>query len=163
MNERMRFCPWCGGGLIDKQDSGRIRRACAAPGCGYLHYGNPLPVVAGLVEHEGKVLLVRNQGWPEKWFGLVTGFLEANESPEDGIRRELREELGLEGEVVAPIGVYPFFARNELILAYHLRATGVVQVGEELAGYKAIVPDKLRPWAEGTGQAVADWLARRRA
>ena len=34
-------------------------------------------------------------------------------------------------------------------------------LGEELAGVKAVPPDKLRPWPLGTGRAVRDWLERR--
>jgi hypothetical protein len=57
--------------------------------------------------------------------------------------------------------VYPFAERNELIVAFHVRAQGVVRLGDELADYKRIEPAKLRPWPMGTGQAVRDWLHRR--
>ena len=117
--------------------------------------------MAAIVEHEGKVLLVRAKGWPEKMYGLVTGFLEKGEDPKLGILREVKEELGLDGEIVSLVGAYTFEMRNELIVAYHVKATGTVTVGEELEGYKAIEPAKLRPWPFGTGHAVSDWLARR--
>lgn len=133
---------------------------CPAEGCGFVFWDNPLPVVAAIVEHEGVVVLVRNHGWPEKMFGLVTGFLEKGESPEAGVLRELREELGLEGEVVRLIGVYPFEQRNELIVAYHVRAHGTITLGDEIAQHKSVPREKLRPWPFGTGLAVRDWLAR---
>jgi hypothetical protein len=50
---------------------------------------------------------------------------------------------------------------NQIILAYHVRAAGEVVLGEELAGYKAVPVERLRPWGLGTGEAVRDWLARR--
>jgi len=157
----MRFCPRCATLLARRQTGSRERLACPGADCGFVFFDNPLPVVAGLVEHEGDVLLVRSVGWPESWYGLVTGFLERDEEPEMAVLRELREELGLEGKVVAPIGVYTFPERNELILAYHVEAHGAVRLGEELAGVKRIRPEKLRPWPFGTGHAVRDWLARR--
>ena len=157
----MRFCPRCATPLASQEKGGRERLACPGAECGYVFYDNPLPVVAGLVEHEGDVLLVRSVGWPESWYGLVTGFLERGEEPQAGALRELREELGLEGRVVAPIGVYAFPERNELILAYHIEAWGEVRLGKELAGLKRIRPEKLRPWPVGTGHAVRDWLAGR--
>jgi ADP-ribose pyrophosphatase YjhB (NUDIX family) len=129
--------------------------------CGYVFYDNPLPVVAALVEHEGNVLLVRNHGWPEKWFGLVAGFLERGETPAEAVLRELKEELGLAGEVVRLLGVYAFAERNEVIIAFHVRANGSVRLGEEIAELRRVLPERLRPWPFGTGQAVSDWLATR--
>lgn len=157
-----RFCPQCATPLVDKLEAGLTRRACPKEGCGFLHYGNPLPVVAAIVEHEGDVILVRAHGWPEKFFGLVTGFLEAGETPEQGVLREVREELDLQAELVSLVGAYTFELNNELIVAYHLRARGVVKLGAELAGFKRISPAKLRPWEFGTGLAVRDWLKLRR-
>jgi NAD+ diphosphatase len=158
----MKFCPRCARPLGTREDSGRARSACPDAACGFVFYDNPLPVVAALVEHQGKVLLVRNQGWPEKWFGLVTGFLERDETPEAGVLRELKEELGLEGEVVRLIGVYAFQERNEVILAYHLRASGPLTPGKEISETRAVEPERLRAWPFGTGLAVADWLAARK-
>jgi NAD+ diphosphatase len=157
----MKFCPRCARQLSTREDGGRARSACPDAACGFVFYDNPLPVVAALVEHQGKVLLVRNQGWPEKWFGLVTGFLERDETPEAGVLRELKEELGLAGEVVRLIGVYAFPERNEVILAYHLRASGTVALGEEIAETRSVEAERLRAWPFGTGLAVADWLAAR--
>ena len=157
----MRFCPRCGRALGTRDTGGRTRQACPDEHCGFVFYDNPLPVVAALVEHEGKVLLVRNHGWPEKWFGLVAGFLERGETPAEGILRELKEELGLDGTIVRLIGVYAFPERNEMITAYHVQATGAVVQGDEIAEVRAIPPERLRPWPFGTGQAVADWLAAR--
>ena len=157
----MKFCPRCGKALADREDAGRVRRACPDAECGFVHYDNPTPVVAAIVEHEGQIILVRSQGWPEKMFGLVTGFLERGETPEQGVLRELQEELGLQGEIVRLVGAYSFDLLNQVIVAYHVRATGTVQLGSELAGYKRIAPEKLRPWEQGTGLAVKDWLASR--
>jgi len=128
-----------------------------------VHWDNPTPVVAAVVEHDGAVVLVRNKGWPEKVFGLVTGFLERGEAPEDGVLREVREELGLAGRVAGLIGVYPFFEMNQILVAYHVVAQGEVVIGDEIAEFRRIPPGKLRPWTMGTGPAVRDWLERRAA
>jgi NAD+ diphosphatase len=153
-----KFCPQCASPLEERDLTGRQRLACSG-GCGYVFYNNPLPVVAALVEHEGKILLARGKGWPAGMFGLITGFLERDESPEEGVLRELTEETGLTGEIAGLIGVYPFPQRNELIVAYHVRATGTVSLSEELEETKAVLPERLRPWSFGTGLAVRDWVA----
>ena len=120
-----------------------------------------MPVVAGLVERDGLIVLARNHAWPEKMFGLVTGFMERDETPEEGVAREVKEELGLIARSASLIGIYPFQRKNELILAYHVVAEGEIALNEELAEFRLIPPEKLRPWDFGTGLAIRDWLARR--
>ncbi len=163
MSKPAQFCLRCGTALGARDDGGRPRQACPADGCGYVFYDNPLPVVAALVELDGNIVLGRGASWPAGMFGLITGFLERDESPADGALRELREELGLEGEVVRLIGVYPFPQRNELIVAYHVRAHGEPRLSDEIVEIKRVPPGRLRPWPFGTGLAVADWLRDRAA
>ena len=157
----MKFCPTCASPLSARDLEGHARLACTSDTCDYVYYDNPVPVVAALIEHGETVLLVRNKGWPEKWYGLISGFLERGESPEDGVLREVKEEVGLKGEIVSFIGAYAFTEMNQIILAYHVRAWGEIVIGDEIAGVKAVPPDKLRPWPLGTGHAVRDWLKAR--
>jgi NADH pyrophosphatase NudC (nudix superfamily) len=158
-----RHCPLCTTELKPGFAYGRDRLICPTLGCGYVFWDNPRPVVAAIVEHEGDIVLARNQGWPDNMFGLVTGFLERGELPEEGILREIKEEIGLDGEIVSFIGHYVFEPMNQIITAYHVRAWGNIVIDDELAGIKRVSPDKLRPWPMGTGKAVADWLATRKA
>jgi NAD+ diphosphatase len=115
-------------------------------------------VVAAIIERDGLVMLARGKGWPEKMFALVAGFLEAGEAPADGGLREVKEETGLDGEVVSLVGAYPFDMRNEVIIAYHVRCRGEVTLSDELETIKWLPPGRVRPWALGTGLAVRDWL-----
>lgn len=157
----MRFCPRCASPLGTSDIAGRTRLACPDASCGYVFWDNPLPVLAGLVERDGLIVLARNHAWPEKMFGLVTGFMERGETPEEGVAREVKEELGLDTLSARLIGLYPFQRKNELILAYHVVAEGEITLNEELAEFRLIPPEKLRPWDFGTGLAIRDWLARR--
>jgi|APLak6261674355_1056100.scaffolds.fasta_scaffold10109_2 NADH pyrophosphatase NudC (nudix superfamily) len=160
MADEFKFCPRCGATLVSKEQHGKQRRLCEASGCGFVHWGNPVPVVAAIIEHEGQMLLARAKDWPEKMFALVTGFLEAGETPEAGVLREVKEETNLDGEVVSLVGVYPFEVRNELIIAFHVRTAGEVRLNEELAAYKLIPKEKLKAWPFGTGLAVQAWIDR---
>ena len=128
-----------------------------------MHWDNPAPVVAALVECGGMIVLARNHAWPEKTFGLITGFLECDEAPEQAVVREVKEELDLDATAVELIGVYPFARKHEVIVAYHVVATGEIRLNEELAEVRLIALDKLRAWDSGTGFAVRDWLQRRMA
>ena len=157
----MNYCPKCGQKLVPATIAGRERLKCSSENCDYVFWDNPTPTVAAIVELGENVVLVRQKGWPEKWIGLVSGFLERGETPEQGILRELHEELGLEGQIASFVGYYAFFEQNQLIMAFHIIAQGEITLGDELESYKLIPPDKLRPWALGTGPALRDWLARR--
>jgi NADH pyrophosphatase NudC (nudix superfamily) len=157
------FCPICGTRMAPVTHEGRERPGCPAAGCGYVHWDNPVPVVAAIIEHEGQVLLARNAAWGPKMFGLVTGFLERDEAPDAAVLREVKEEVGLEGKIRELVGVYPFFMKNQVIIIYHVETTGQVTLGDEIAEVKLLPHDKVRPWPMGTGPALAEWLERRRS
>lgn len=153
------YCPKCAAPLIDSVVDRESRRICSRP-CGYVHYDNPTPVIGVVVEHEGAVVLAHNRAWPPGGFyGLITGFLERGEAPAQCAVRELKEELNLDavGEP-ALIGVYPFERMNQVIIAYHIVASGVISLNEELDDYRHIPFDKCRFWPAGTGFALRDWL-----
>ncbi|MFZ6754404.1 NUDIX domain-containing protein [Undibacterium sp. Dicai25W] len=155
----LRFCPVCASTLAtraDEQDPQKLRLSC--PDGHWTHWDNPLPVLAALVEVDGKILLARNAAWPEKNFALITGFMERGETPEQGVARELKEETNLDADTISLIGVYEFIKKNEVIIAYYVRASGDINLSPELVEYRLIEPQKLRPWNAGTGHAMADWM-----
>ncbi|MCW4354452.1 NUDIX domain-containing protein [Hoyosella sp. YIM 151337] len=158
MNE-FRYCPRCAAPLQDAAIDGVVRRSC--PQCGFIHWSNPVPVVAAIVEHQGDIILAHNKTWPPTWFGLITGFLESGETPETGVQREVKEELSLDPLAVSLVGHYPFEQMNQIIIAYHVEAEGAIALNEELDEIKRVPPAQLKPWGFGTGHAVADWLRTR--
>ena len=165
MHADFRFCPVCATELVMRADSAagadgdKARLAC--PDGHWTHWDNPVPVLAALVELEGRILLARNAAWGPKNFALITGFMERGETPEQGIQRELHEETGLSADTISLIGVYEFIRKNELITAYHVQASGDVRLSPELVEYRLVSPEKLRPWRAGTGFAMADWMRAR--
>lgn len=158
-----KYCPLCATPMITQEIGGRNRRVCPRGDCGFVAWNNPTPVVAAIVERAGGIFLVRSHGWPETWYGLVAGFLETGESPEQGVCREVEEELGIPAGEPRLVGAYPFEAMNQIIFVYHLLAeAGEVRLCEdELADYKFVPLAKLRPWSRGTGPALRAWLLER--
>ncbi|MBN1304887.1 MAG: NUDIX hydrolase [Anaerolineales bacterium] len=154
-----KYCPRCSTGLVKVEIEGTERQKC--PGCDFVHWDSPIPVVAAIVERDGQVVLTQSKGWPGEFYALVAGFLEKAETPAQGALREVKEELGLDGEIVSFVGHYVFRRRNQIISVYHVRAEGQIVISDELAGYKISPPEELRPWPEGTGPALRDWLAAR--
>jgi NADH pyrophosphatase NudC (nudix superfamily) len=154
-----RYCPMCATPLVPARHGGIERQAC--PSCGFVHWDNPVPVVAAVVEYEGQILLARNVAWPQHFYALVTGFLEKGEIPHEGVQREVEEELGLAPHGAHFIGMYEFHRKNQLLIAYHVPATGTVRLNEELADYKLLPFERVRYWPAGTGYALRDFLRAR--
>ncbi|HUR40418.1 MAG TPA: NUDIX domain-containing protein [Verrucomicrobiae bacterium] len=161
MSRPFKFCPRCTQPLEHVTYDGVQRDKCPDTTCGFVHWNNPVPVVAAIIEHEGKVLLARNALWPAKFFGLVTGFLEKDETPEVGVLREVKEEVGLDGVLKGFVGHYGFSQMNQLIIAFHVEARGPITLNEEIAEVKLLEPKDVRPWPSGTGHAMRDWLVAR--
>ncbi len=166
MRYDFRFCPHCAtelAAIAAEEDCGtKTRLRCAA--CGYTHWNNPTPVLAAVIEcadRDGQLLLARNAAWSGRLFGLVTGFMEACESPQEGIAREVAEETALEVDALSIIGVYDFQRMNQVIIAYHALARGEIRLSPELAEYRLFRPEDVRCWRAGTGYALADWLRTR--
>jgi len=148
----------CATALVSKEIDQAMRLACGSGSCDFIHWNNPTPVVAAIVEWKGDIILARNVAWPEGMFGLITGFLEKGESPEEGVIREVKEELSLDAIDCTFIGNYSFAQANQLIIAFHVKTEGRVFRNEELAELKAVPPGGLEAWSVGTGPAVKDWL-----
>jgi NADH pyrophosphatase NudC (nudix superfamily) len=166
MTDPFRYCPRCAREMIDRErryDDGtiRTRHLCADAACGFVQRMNPTPAIGALVEHDGEIILARNAGWPEGWFALITGYLDAREDPKAAVVREVKEELNLDVVEMTPIGNYIFERKNEVMLCYHVVATGEVRLGSELVEYRRYRPEDLRPWPRATGLAVADWMTAR--
>ena len=81
-----------------------------------------LAAVIECSDRDGRLLLARNAAWTGRMFGLITGFMEAGETPEEGIAREVAEETSLQVQSLALIGVYDFQRMNQVIIAYHALA-----------------------------------------
>jgi NADH pyrophosphatase NudC (nudix superfamily) len=161
-----RFCPQCATPLAWRAEleDGGAKERLRCPACNWTHWNNPTPVLAAVIEcvdRDGQLLLARNAAWTARMFGLITGFMEAGETPQQGIEREVAEETALQVEGLALIGVYDFQRMNQLIVAYHARARGEIRLSPELAEYKLFTPEAVRCWRAGTGFALADWLRAR--
>ena len=157
----MRFCPRCATPLASQEKGGRERLACPGAECGYVFYDNPLPVVAGLVEHEGEVLLVRSVGWPESWYGLVTGFLERARSRRPPLSASsTRSWASREGWWRRSASTHSPSATSSSSPTTS-RPGARSGWARSSPGSSGSRPEKLRPWPVGTGHAVRDWLAGR--
>ena len=158
-----KFCPSCATPLqlIAQMEDGGPKERLRCPACGWTHWNNPTPVLAAVIQYRDQILLARNAAWPGKMYALITGFMEAGESPQEGIAREIQEETNLAVSELNLIGVYEFLRMNQIIIAYHAVADGEVKPSPELVDYKLYDYDAVKCWPAGTGYALADWLRSR--
>lgn len=77
------------------------------PNCSHLFWANSKPCAGAIVEHRGEILLIRRSIEPflGDW-DIPGGFVEFGEHPEDGARREVFEETGLDLALVALLGMW---------------------------------------------------------
>ena len=163
MKTSFRFCPQCAEplSLVTLTEDGGDKERLRCSACDYTHWNNPTPVLAAVIEYQGKVLLAQNAAWPGKMFALITGFMEAAETPQDGMRREIKEETNLDTSELNLIGVYDFQRMNQVIIAYHAVCEGEVSLSSELVDYRLMELADVKCWPAGTGYALADWLRSR--
>jgi NAD+ diphosphatase len=163
MTHAFRYCPSCATplALISQMEDGGTKARLRCPACDYTHWNNPTPVLAAVIEYDGKILLARNAAWPGRMFALITGFMEAGETPEEGITREIQEETSLTVHALKLIGVYDFQRMNQVIMAWHAVASGDIRLSPELVEYQLYEPENVKCWPAGTGYALADWLRSR--
>jgi NADH pyrophosphatase NudC (nudix superfamily) len=163
MSANFKFCPQCAEPLefIAQLEDGGEKKRLRCVACGYTHWNNPTPVLAAVVEYQGQILLAQNAAWPGKMFALITGFMEAGETPRGGIEREIKEETNLQATELNLIGVYDFQRMNQVIIAYHAVCHGEVKLSPELVDYRLYAFDEVKCWPSSTGYALADWLRTR--
>lgn len=154
-----KYCPQCATALTPQTIDQQMRLACPASACQFVHWDNPIPVVAAIVEHNRQYLLARNSQWPAGKFSMITGFLETGEDPQQGIIREVAEELGLQTQQATFVGHFPFPRFNQLLIAYFVQAQGEIRLNEELAEIQCLSREELAAYDFGRMQTTADIVA----
>jgi NAD+ diphosphatase len=102
--------------------SGERARRC--PACGLTVYPRLTPAIITLIERDERILLARGHAFLPGRYGIIAGFVEPGESLEDAVRREAREEVGIELGRVDYFGSQPWPFPHGIMIGFrasHLR------------------------------------------
>lgn len=89
---RSGHCPSCGHGCT--YDTLHSKRVCQSPACGFEAYPRIEPAVIALVTDGEHCLLARQPSFPKRYYAPLAGFVEAGETAEQAVAREVHEETG---------------------------------------------------------------------
>lgn len=125
------------------QDDNRSREVCDT--CGFVLYENPKIVVGSVVRHDGRILLCRRAINPRRGFWTIpAGYLELNETPENGARREASEEANVTLDIERLLAVYSVSRISQVQLIYRARlAKPDYSPGPESLEVKLFSPDDI--------------------
>lgn len=143
-----RHCLACGARLRATRQDGVRRLRC--PRCGWIFYNNPVPATVAIVVGPRGLLLCRRAAAPYAgYWDLAGGFLEADETPERGLRRELREELGARIRRLRFRGFVPDRYGPDgfpvLGIVYEVRLAGRITPGSDVSEVRWVKRDAI-PW-----------------
>ena len=107
-------------------------RAKECPSCGLISYPRISPAIIVLIEKDDEILLARSLRHPLGLYSVLAGFVEAGETLEATIIREIKEEVGLEIKDIRYFGSQPWPFPNSLMIAFTCTyAAGEINIDEE--------------------------------
>ena len=136
-----RFCGRCGTPTRDRAEE----RAKECPACGYVAYPRMSPAMMALVTRGRELLLARSHRFPQATYSALAGFVEPGETIEDCVRREVREEVGIEVANVTYFASQSWPFPHSLMIAYTAEYAGgeLRPDGSEIADVRWFPADAL--------------------
>jgi NAD+ diphosphatase len=149
------FCGRCGSPTFRREHE--HGREC--PDCALVAYPRISPAMMALVKRSRQLLLARATHFPEGMFSALAGFVEAGESIEDTLIREVREEVGVEVCNLRYYGSQSWPFPNSLMIAFvcdYASGDIVPRAGEiaEVAWFDANALPKIPPRMSIAGKLI---------
>ena len=121
------YCGKCGGRTDPLEDE--RGRACSR--CGLHFFPRVTPAIIVAVVRNGKILLAQSSRFPAAFYSVLAGFVEPGETFEECVRREVREEVGIEVENLRYFGSQPWPFPHSLMVGFTASFAGGDLVLEE--------------------------------
>ncbi|KLV00688.1 NAD(+) diphosphatase [Photobacterium aphoticum] len=114
MLHTQQFCPQCGA----QCHYGETEVAMVCSGCHTPHYPRVSPCVIVAVRKDDKILLAQHPRHKTGMYTVIAGFVEAGETLEQCVAREIKEETGIEVENIRYFGSQPWAFPSNLMMAF---------------------------------------------
>lgn len=108
------YCGRCGDKTTHKL--GTFERICNT--CGLALYPRISPSIIVLIHKDGNILMARSPHFTPGAYGLIAGFVEAGESVEDAVHREVQEEVGIKIKNLTYFGSQSWPFPDSLMIAF---------------------------------------------
>lgn len=145
----MKFCAYCGQTVTLQVPPGDHLPRHVCVGCGTIHYQNPRIIAGCVPEWEDKILICKRAIEPRYGFWtLPAGFMENNETVQDGAAREAQEEALADVEIGSLLSVVNVLDSQQVHMLFRARMKNLnFGAGAESLEVKLIHPDEI-PWHE---------------
>ena len=148
---QFRHCPRCGTGALERHSEKSVR----CPACDFLLFFNTATAVVALItDQDGCLLVTRRAHNPAQGtLDLPGGFVDAHETAEGALEREIREEINLEitglGYLFSVPNIYDYagirYHTVDMAFKCSIRDLSVLRPGDEVAEIIFLRPEKLDP------------------
>ena len=137
-----RFCGRCGSQTQPAADE----RSMTCPACDIHFYPRISPAVIVAVVKDGRILLANSRRFQSVFFSVLAGFVEAGETFEECVHREIREEVGIEVKSLRYFGSQPWPFPNTLMVGFTAEYAGgdIVVEEKELVRAAWFDPEEVR-------------------
>lgn len=153
-----KFCGCCGG--IMTILSQEIAMKCTT--CDSIIYPRISPAIIVAVIKDNQLLLARGKNFPPNRYSVIAGFVEPGETLEDCVRRELKEEVGIEVHTINYFGSQPWSFPDSLMVAFTTQcSTGQIKIdNQEIVAADWFSPHNLPnlPDKPSIGRQLIDWF-----
>lgn len=136
-----RYCGHCGSLNQDKP----AERAKQCPACDFITYPRVSPAVIVAIVREDQILLARNKKFANHMFSVISGFVDPGETLEECVKREIKEEVGIEVKNIRYFGSQPWPFPDSLMIGFTAEYAGgeIKTDGEEIVEAKWFTRDTL--------------------
>lgn len=119
-NQTHQYCGRCGNPTRNKADE----QAKICFSCGLINFPRVTPAIIVAVVRDDTILLARSTRFRSNFYSVLAGFVEPGENLEDCVKREVKEEVGVNIKNIMYFGSQPWPFPNSLMVAFTAEYTG---------------------------------------